>query len=87
MKLQKVRRGIPPWRKTEGTDDVTTVAPICPFAGLGVSLEPVCERVRTMRLRTRSAKRPLYVPRSVPVVAERWGYALQLVLGREACGS
>lgn len=66
---------------------VTAFAQSCPFAGLGISLEPVVRRACTLRVRIRTAKRPPIVPRSVPVVAERWGYALQLVLGREACGS
>lgn len=66
---------------------VTAFAPSCPFAGLGISLEPVRLRASTLRIRTRTAKRPPLDQRPVPVVAERWGYALQLVLGREACGS
>ncbi len=66
---------------------VHAVAPCCPFAGLGISLEPVRLRARALRVRTRTAKRPQRVPRPVPAVFERWGYALQLALGREACGS
>ncbi|EPR37317.1 hypothetical protein dsx2_0663 [Desulfovibrio sp. X2] len=59
----------------------------CPFAGLGFDLAPVRARAGTLRVRTGTAVRLSTVSRPVPATAPRWGFALQLALGREACGS
>lgn len=58
-----------------------------PFAGLGFDLAPVAARAVAMRVRRIQKARPLIERRPVPGHPIAHGYALQVMLGRECCGS
>lgn len=58
-----------------------------PFAGLGFDLAPVAAQALAMRVRRIQKVRPLIEFRPVPGHAIAHGYALQVMLGRESCGS
>lgn len=58
-----------------------------PFAGLGFDLAPVAARAGAMRVRRILKARPLIECRPVSGRPIAYGYALQVMLGRECCGS